>query len=533
MSNDHARARIAENRHLFDGLIEEAARAVEGSRFRSAAVTLQTAARFASNNHPGVYRSLRLESLAVEIGEHLVAPQSRRPGLRIDVLHVLTQAYSSGGHTRLAWRWIENDTSRVHSVVLTGQQGIPVPRELRQAVEGSGGSIIRLGTASDNLLARAKQLRRIASDRVGVVVLHIHPYDIVPLIALAKAPVPVIFLNHADHVFWIGGAITDVLADIRPAGHALSLSRRHFLDHNSAILPIPLRERSKADKRQARRLLGLSQDAIVILSIAADHKYAAPQGRHFIDVHRDFVMANPNVNIIVVGPNHSGRWRTVSAETGGRFQAVGIVEELGAYYDAADIYVDSFPFSSLTSLIDAGVGGLPVLGLNESVAHSVLTSDDISLPAGAVQFSTRGEYIHELQALTSQPQYRRQASVRVRNAIRRDHLSPGWNRHLEHLFGMLQSGSAIHRAPPLGLPETNIDEQDQVDFALVDIHDTPEFSKPLWKCQLQDARFRPILQRVPFVLAAPAGQRAKSLRFLFRISGKWRRLRLRSRTKVR
>src|SRR5665647_1277901 len=146
MSNDHARARIAENRQIFDGLIEEASSDIEESRFRRAAITLQTAARFASNSHPGVYRSQRLESLAVEIGQHLTAlqssaPRSSRLGPKIDILHVLTQTYSSGGHTRLVWRWIENDASRVHSVVLTGQQGYPVPRELEQAVARSGGSI--------------------------------------------------------------------------------------------------------------------------------------------------------------------------------------------------------------------------------------------------------------------------------------------------------------------------------------------------------------------------------------------------------
>lgn len=514
MSNDHARARIAENRQLFDGLIDEASRAVDRTRFRSATVTLQTAARFASSNHPGVYRSLKLESLAVEIGRHLAAPQARRRGSRIDVLHVLTQAYSMGGHTRLVWRWIENDDARVHSVVLTGQQGIPVPKELRQAVARSGGSITRLGAASSNLLTRATQLRGIASNGVGVVVLHIHPRDVIPLIALAHAPVRVVFLNHADHVFWIGGAITSILADIRPAGHTLSLGRRHFSEQNSVILPIPLRVPLKSDKHQARSLLGLPQNAVVILSIASSYKYASPQGRHFIDIHRAFVMANPKVHLIVVGPDHNGRWRAVSEETGGRFQAVGTTRELDTYYDAADIYVDSLPFGSLTSLLDAGARGLPVLGLNQSIAHSVLTSDDVSLHSGMVQFSCRDEYMHELEALTSRPDYRRRASASVRDAISRDHMSPGWNRHLDHLFKMLESGSAVHRSPPAELLETNIHKPDQVEFALVDLHDASGFSVPLWKCQLKDAPFRPALDRARFVLAAPAGQRAKSLIYL-------------------
>jgi len=514
MSNDHARARIAENRQVFDGLIEEASRAVARSRLRSAAVTLQTAARFACFNHPGVYRSLKLESLAVEIGEHLATPQSSRLGFRSDVLHVLSVAYPTGGHTRLVWRWIENDEARVHSVVLTGQQSLPIPKELQQAVERSGGIITKLGSTSSNPLTRATQLRRIASEGMGVVVLHIHPYDVIPLIAFAHLRVRVVFVNHADHVFWIGGAITSVLADIRPTGRALSLGRRHFSESDTVILPIPLRDPPKADRRQARTRLGLSEDAVVILSIASSYKYAAPQGRHFIDIHRNFVIANPKVNLIVVGPDCIGRWQETSEETCGRLQAVGIRRDVDSYYDAADIYVDSTPFGSLTSLIDAGLRGLPVLALNESVAHSVLTSDDISLPMGMVQFSSREAYIHELEALVERPEHRREASLILKDAISRDHLPPGWNRYLEDLFVMLESGTDVNRPPPLRLPENNIRKCDQVELALVDLHDASGHSVPLWKCQLHDAPLRPVLDRVRIVLSAPSGQRAKSLKFL-------------------
>ena len=514
MSSDHARVRILENRRVFDGLIEEASRAFDRSRFRNAAVTLQTAARFAWYNHPGLYRSLKLELLAVQIGEHLPSPPSRRNSSRIDVLHVLSQAHLVGGHTRLVWRWIENDVTRVHSVVITGQQGAPVPTELRQAVTKSGGSITMLGSTSSNLLTRAKRLRRIALDGVSAVVLHIHPFDVIPLIALAHLPVRVVFLNHADHVFWIGGAITSVLADIRPAGRALSLGRRYFSEKNSVILPIPLRDRPEADRRQARALLGFSPEAVVVLCIAGSYKFAAPQGSHFIDIHRDFVMANPNVNIIVVGPDLIGRWRAVNEETDGRFQAVGVTRELDTYYDAADIYVDALPFGSLTSLLDAGLRGLPVLGLNESLAHSVLTSDDVSLPGGMAQFSSRDEYIHELEALAGRPDHRRRASSRVRDAISRDHVSPGWNQHLEHLFETLESGPAGPCTSTSTPPETNIGNFDQCEHALVDLHDASGLSGPLWRSQLREGPFSPALDRARFFLATPFGQRAKSLNFL-------------------
>ena len=360
MSTDQVRARINENRVTFDAMIDDASLTVAQSRFRSAAAILQTAARFAWYNHPGVFQSPRLEALAAQIGQHLPRPKSTTTELNGHVVHVISQAYSVGGHTRLVWRWIENDHTRVSTVVLTGQQGVPVPQPLHDAVAASGGKIISLGERSSNLLVRAAELRQIAQNGADTVVLHVHPYDVLPSIALNDVAAKVVFLNHADHVFSVGVGTADVVADIRPAGQRLSLARRNVPPHRSAILPIPLSAPLRGDKGLARATRNLT-DSCVIISIASGYKYGATPGNHFIDIHRDFVLAHPEVTLIVVGPESKDRWQEVSEETGGRFRAVGMVQGIDAYYDSADIYVDSIPFASLTSLLDAATRGVSVL----------------------------------------------------------------------------------------------------------------------------------------------------------------------------
>ena len=273
MPTKHARDRIAENRVSFDGLIADAERAINESRFRSAAVTLQSAARFAWYNHPGLFRSLELEALAAQIGEQVTVSEPADLDLTGHIVHVLSQAYSAGGHTRLVWRWIENDDQRVNSVVITGQQGIPIPHQLQDAVAESGGQIITLGERSSNLLVRAAELRRIADSGVDTIVLHVHPYDVVPSIGLNNVAAKVVFLNHADHVFWVGGSVADVVADIRPAGQRLSIEERSVPTSRSSIVPIPLSTPPQSDKRGARERLGLPQNAVVLLSIASGYKY--------------------------------------------------------------------------------------------------------------------------------------------------------------------------------------------------------------------------------------------------------------------
>ncbi|MEC5184466.1 hypothetical protein RCH12_001935 [Cryobacterium sp. MP_3.1] len=510
---DHPRAHAAENRIAFDGLVAQAAHAIHKNRFRSAAVSLQSAARFAWYNHPGMFRSVKLEDLAARIGERLPPAQGMRVDLSGHVVHVLSQAYAAGGHTRLVWRWIENDASHINSVVLTGQQGIPVPHQLADAVAASGGQIVSLGVTSSSLLVRAAELRRIAESGVHTMVLHVHPYDVVPSIALANVPARIVFLNHADHVFWAGGSIADAVADIRPAGQQLTIAERNLPGSISTILPIPLTAPPQTDRRLARDRLGIAQDAVVIISIASGYKYGALPGDHFIDIHREFVLVHPEAILLVIGPEPEGRWQAVSEETNGRFRAVGMVQGLDDYYGAADLYVDSIPFASLTSLLDAAARGVPVLALSETVADSVLTSNDLSLTDHGVHYTDRAQYIQALAALTTQPHERRQQGQVIQRAVVEDHLSPGWNRYLDRLLETSATSPDEAAATPArsGPPATGLSELEE---ALVDFQSASGLAEPLWASRLRDAPYMPGLDRARLLISVPTGHRRDALKFM-------------------
>lgn len=510
---DYPGVDAADNRIAFDGQIKSAAHAIKKSRFRSAAVSLQSAARFAWYNHPGMFRSADLEAFAAQIGKHL--PPSRGIGVELTghVVHVLSQAYAAGGHTRLVWRWIENDSTRINSVVLTGQQGIPVPHQLVAAVAESGGHIVSLGESSSSLLVRAAGLRRIAESGAAAIVLHVHPYDVVPSIALVNVPTRIVFLNHADHVFWVGGAVADVVADIRPAGQRLSITERNHSGSLSTIVPIPLTAPPVTDRRLARERLGLPQDAVVIISIASGYKYGASRGHHFIDIHRDFVLAHPEVVLLVVGPAPDGRWQVINDETGGRFKAVGMVQGLEDYYGAADIYVDSIPFASLTSLLDAAVRGIPVLALSQTVANSVLTSNDLSLADQGVHFSDRGEYIRVITALATHPDERRRLGEATRRSVVDDHLSPGWNKYLDGIFetSATPSEEAADAPERIGTP---IAELSELEEALVAFQSASGLAGPLWASRLHDAPYMPGWDRARLLMSVPTGHRLRALKFM-------------------
>jgi len=511
MSTRQALARIAENRKTFDQLINEAQTAVGKTRYRVAAATLQSAARFAWFNHPGLFFSPELDRVAARIGDHLPIIGSHLGELRGHIVHVLSQAYSAGGHTRLVWRWIENDDKRVNSVVITGQQGVAIPQELQDAVAATGGRIVILGENSSDLLVRAAELKRIVERGVDTVVLHVHPYDVIPSIALSDVSAHVIFLNHADHVFSTGVSISDLVADIRPAGRLLSIARRNVPIERSTILPIPLTAPPARDSRTARRELNISQDSVVILSIASEYKYAASEGDHFIDIHRQLVIDHPNVELIVIGPRPTGRWLEASNESGGRFRAVGMVRDIDTYYASADVYVDSVPFASLTSLLDAAIRGVPVVALSETLSDSVLSSNDISLTDMGVHTSNRSEYIRRMRNLISMPETRRQLGDDIRKRVLDDHSHPGWNRELERILDSRKSDAVVNTIEGDQLSERDVAA---LDHELVKFQDASGLSGPLWTFRVRDAPFLPTVDRVRLLMTVPWARRLQSLTYV-------------------
>ena len=79
---------------------------------------------------------------------------------------------------------------------------------------------------------------------------------------------PVIFYNHADHGFWLGASIADIVADLRVKGQRLTQEFRGVKD--SFLLGIPTdmpATKSQFDKTLAREKLSLPKDKKIVLTI--------------------------------------------------------------------------------------------------------------------------------------------------------------------------------------------------------------------------------------------------------------------------
>lgn len=412
----------------------------------------QVAARYAHPGNVGLFASPRLERLLLNIGRQI--PQSsvgtthQRNNKSRNVLHVLSYAQPIGGDSRFAWRWILEDRNNRHSVAITTQSDLngryEIPEVIRSAAEDSGGFLRGLNAPTSKPLDQASELRSLCQD-MDIVVLHLYPYDIIPVLALAAGcgSIKTLFVNHADHIFWVGASVANLVVHLRKQQQEFLRDRRGLRSDLSSQLPIPLGHVHGAmTSEEAKRALGYAPDVVILLTIATPFKYRAPGETAFLDLVSPIVHQFPKTVLIAIGPEQQGEWRSAYIQTNGRIVACGRRWDTDVYYAAADVYLDSVPFSSITSLLEAGSRGIPLLGYRQ------LNPDLELLGPGAPGLEHTMEVANDVEsyrALLRQyicdVKFRKQCGRRVQTQILSLHTGSNWLSALNDVYEKAEQDS--------------------------------------------------------------------------------------------
>lgn len=332
-------------------------------------------------------------------------------------------------------RWIESDQRRINSVVTT--EGLFVPEGLRLAVAKSGGHIHPpLNIQVGGIFSRAAELRRLALQN-DIIVLHIATQDVIPSIAFADAQhyPPVLYLNHADHMFWLGSSIAHLVLSMRDAAMQISKSRRSIEKRRSVLLPILIGPTIRTTQRaDAKKALGLDPQCILLVSVARGVKYRTLGGVSYADIHLPILKKYPEAMLIVVGAGDPKDWRTASIAVEGRIKSLP-EQDPKTYLEAADIYVDSHPFCSATSMMEAAGYALPcVTRFPHPRAARICGMDHPGLAGPLVEARTDADYLKQLSRLIEDRAYREQLGAAIEQSVRQSNVAPGWCNFLEAAY---------------------------------------------------------------------------------------------------
>jgi len=393
------------------------------------------AATLAWSANPGFLFCHDIEQLLAEIGQtylkSIAAPHAS-PGPPLRFLHLMSTAYETGGHTRVVSRWIEICAEHAplehHSILISMQADEPLPAWLGNSARKTGGEVIKLASGV-SWLQMAAEIRSKALE-FDAVVLHIHPNDPLPNIALYDQPRPVLFFSHADYAFSLGTDVAKVVAEIRTVTHDFSVIYRSPAPRK-VLLPVPLLDVAHAtlDKVDARKRLGLPVNSLIVLTIGELSKYIPIPGCSFPDLVRTICAANSLILVVAVGPSESEPFPELKQQTGGRFMPVGLVKDpniLELYYCAADFFLDSIPVSSITAALDAARHGLPVQRL-AIPTQSILWSDDPALDSVLRGASTQDELVAGVLEWMEWPEDKRsELGGRLRAAVLEGNCGAAW-----------------------------------------------------------------------------------------------------------
>jgi len=448
-----ASTRLALNAAVFEWSLRHVRRAIGRSALELALAWSLLAARSAVHHGFGWLASPALEQALLEVAARLPVPAAQAGAAGpVRWLHVMDRAYAVGGHTALVQRWATLDPRGArHSLLLLSHRGA-VPPGLVDTVEATGGRVTALDPDGP-LVDRALRLRQAARRDADRVVLHVHPWSVLPVVALGvSGGPPVMLLNHLSQTFWIGGSVADLVLSLRDS--AIEWSRAYRGIARNAILPIPVTPSPQTGSREAaRRALGLPSDAPVLLTIGHAYKYRPLPGLDFLDAAEAVLRARPRARLLAVGPREDVRWRALRDSTGGRALAVGPRADLRLFHAAADIYLEGFPTGSPTALLEAGLRGLPC------VRAPLAVPPPFSIDGIAVNGLDRPRdvagYVAAVVALVDDPARRASEGAAVARAIEIHHTAAGWAGHLAAAERTLPDGHRIHPhagAAPLPAP---------------------------------------------------------------------------------
>ena len=334
----------------------------------------QRVATLASNRHAGLFFSPELEDYLCQVSRDLKFDRSsgkhKRPH---STLHIMSQAYQTGGHTRVVEKWIESSkASEVHSLLLTRKGRVPA--RLVVGVKNSLGSIYRHSSLNSSR-KKAIWMRNIA-EGYSKVVLHIHMDDITPTIAFGDGTFksPIYFYNHADHRFWVGTLIPAQFLEQRTWGQSLSSFTRNIKNSQIVGIPIsPTPPRLEVERVAARKRLGINPDSRIILTIGNSKKYLPVGPVDYVQLIGELLKGHPDRILIAVGPRKKDNtsWAAIERKFSKQIWLLPEIPstQLSDYLTAADLGIDSFPLNGGSVTWEVLGRGVPFLTLCGAASH--------------------------------------------------------------------------------------------------------------------------------------------------------------------
>ncbi len=337
---------------------------LESGNLNDGLALLRIYARLHWDNISGHFGDEPLEMAFFQKWKHHALRTPQPPLPHTSFLHIATQTYGQGGHSRLLWRLAKGLSAYgTQTLLLT---------DFRKSnhISDFPGTITRL-RGKPAVCAAAIVA---AAQHAEAILLHIHPDDAGAAFAariLSSQGKRVLFVNHADHVFSLGPGAADVVLEICMTGWKTTRDRRSA--RAQSFMGIPIVDENKPLHAHSAPREG------PIVSMGGGGKFQPMPGLSFPDFLMELLPKVKN-NVVLIGPSHKDVWwNEVTDAFPGRIQLRGPLPppEVEDILKSASCYIDSFPLDGGTAYPQAAAMGVPCFAPNASNASGVSPSEEL------------------------------------------------------------------------------------------------------------------------------------------------------------
>ncbi|MGL6098744.1 MAG: hypothetical protein ACRC0G_03855 [Fusobacteriaceae bacterium] len=370
------------------------------------------------SNIVGKYRDNTLEKELFNIGKN--SYQNENTNFKIqNTLHIITETYLVGGHTRLLSNWIKFDVDVTPDVVIVNPENSKIPNWLIENIKEKNGNLHLIKNKDISL--KVQEMTKIIKN-YSEIILHIHPNDVTTCLALANLneKQKVYFVNHADHVFSLGYNYSNCVLELSEDGKKMGQKKREI--KYSEVLPIPIDEELNYNFFDNKN--NLKQK--IVISMASEYKYLPTEKYNFQDFVDKLLNSNKDIIFNLVGASEKNKiWKDLKTKYKERFNLLGVLPKEKAREELlkSKIYIDSFPFASYTSLLQAIDLGLIAYSLKTEVADldslKSIKVDTIDLLVEKVNQSLLKNDVQE--------------NLFVKNKVKEYHYKEAWQKKLKEI----------------------------------------------------------------------------------------------------
>lgn len=310
---------------------------------------------FLATNFVGLYADLDFEAnLASHVSRVLEPLECKRK--KGTILHLITSAFASGGHTRVVERFTLNGLGE--GVASLDRIPDDVANRLKNRVK------IQDCLRKETFIETINSIIQVGADHSHLI-LHIHPNDIASAIAarvLKSYGVKIYFYNHADHCFSYGYAASDTVFEISKYGWVKGGLRG--IEDKQSYVGIPVDNYNPSHSKTIKGHWG-------VIGVASGQagKFK-PWGQYNFALFLNRLFGSEisnNVKIKICGPTGKEPiWKELTRKSKRHVTFTGRVphREFIDLVKSADFYLDSFPQGNGTGFVEPLMLGVPVFGLN-------------------------------------------------------------------------------------------------------------------------------------------------------------------------